>query len=80
MSTIITSPSRPASIASETSIGGGVLDLFARVAEIAGETAYVVKLIGQAFRASREAPAAFAVSPAVILDPWIAWPGDLTSV
>jgi hypothetical protein len=80
VSTILTSPSRPASIASETSVSGGTSDLFTRVADFFSEAGYVANLIGQAFRASREAPEAYPVKAAVILDPWIAWPGDITSV
>ena len=80
MSTLLSSPSRPATIASEMGIAGGVSSLLTTVAEFIGEIGYVSVLIGQALKAHREAPESFGNMSTVMVEPWIAWPGDLSSL
>jgi hypothetical protein len=80
MSTFLTSPSRPATFAANASVSGGEsTSFFSHIGAFVGEAAYVGRLIGQALRASRENPEAFE-GTGVTVPPWIAWPGDITSL
>lgn len=81
MSTLLTSPSRPATFATSASVSGGEsTSFFSHVGSFFGEVAYVGMLIGQALRANRENPEAFEGGTGVTVAPWIAWPGDLSSL
>ena len=79
MSTLLSSSSRPATYSTGASVSGGASSFFSHIGAFVGEVAYVGMLIGQALRASRENPEAFE-GTGVTVAPWIAWPGDLSSL